>query len=113
MKKTVAFKSPVKAPDPADAWVNDRREAPEASPPMIGGQDTSGWPATKVAAWNEELKFLESQRIAEVQPPEELMKRFTIDVPASLHMRVKIGCAQRGLKMADVLREMLEKEFPA
>ncbi len=45
--------------------------------------------------------------------PAELMKRFTIDVPASLHTRVKIGCAQRGLKMADVLREMLEKEFPA
>ena len=45
--------------------------------------------------------------------PAEAMKRFTIDVPASLHTRVKIGCAQRGLKMADVLREMLEKEFPA
>ena len=41
------------------------------------------------------------------------MKRFTIDVPESLHKRVKIGCAQRGLKMADVLREMLEREFPA
>ena len=41
------------------------------------------------------------------------MKRFTIDVPASLHMRVKVACTQRGLKMADVLRDMLEKEFPA
>ena len=88
MKKTVAFKNPVKAPDPTDAWVSDRREVPETAP----------------------------QPILEPPAPEtpaEPMKRFTIDVPASLHTRVKIGCAQRGLKMADVLREMLEKEFPA
>ena len=43
----------------------------------------------------------------------EPMKRFTIDVPLALHRRVKTACAQRGLKMADVLRELLEREFPA
>jgi hypothetical protein len=43
----------------------------------------------------------------------ETMKRFTIDVPLELHRRVKAACAQRGLKMADVLRELLEREFPA
>jgi ParG len=41
------------------------------------------------------------------------MKRFTIDVPLDLHCRVKTACAQRGLKMADVLRDLLEHEFPA
>jgi hypothetical protein len=41
------------------------------------------------------------------------MKRFTIDVPVELHRRVKAACAQRGLKMADVLRDLLEREFPA
>jgi hypothetical protein len=40
------------------------------------------------------------------------MKRFTIDVPVELHRRVKTGCADRGLKMADWLRELLEREFP-
>jgi len=30
-----------------------------------------------------------------------------------LHRRIKSVCAQRGLKMADVLRELLEQEFPA
>lgn len=44
--------------------------------------------------------------------PEEPMKRFTIDVKTSLHARVKAGCAMRGVKMADVIREFLEKEFP-
>jgi hypothetical protein len=41
------------------------------------------------------------------------MKRFTIDVPQDLHARVKITCAQRGLNMADELRRILEREFPA
>lgn len=85
--KSVSFKMPVKAPDPADAWVSDRRETPEpTAAPVVD-------PAPS-------------------EPVGEPMKRFTIDVPASLHTRVKIGCAQRGLKMADVLREMLEREFP-
>jgi len=42
----------------------------------------------------------------------EEMKRFTLDVPASLHRRIKVECTMRGEKMADVLREMLEEAFP-
>lgn len=49
----------------------------------------------------------------EPKPPAEPMKRFTIDVPASLHRRVKAGCAVRGVKMADLVRELLEREFAA
>jgi hypothetical protein len=41
------------------------------------------------------------------------MKRFTLDVPEDLHRRIKSECANEGLKMADVLREMLETRFPA
>jgi hypothetical protein len=41
------------------------------------------------------------------------MKRFTIDVPADLHRRIKSECAREGVKMTDVLREMLETRFPA
>ena len=44
--------------------------------------------------------------------PAESMKRFTIDVPVSLHTRIKTQCAMRGVKMADVLREILERDFP-
>ncbi|MDS4040250.1 MAG: hypothetical protein RKP20_03655 [Candidatus Competibacter sp.] len=39
------------------------------------------------------------------------MKRLTIDVPASLHARIKSQCAIRGVKMADEVRELLEKHF--
>jgi hypothetical protein len=45
-------------------------------------------------------------------PAEEPMKRFTIDVPASLHRRIKAACAARGLKTSSVLRDLLEREFP-
>jgi ParG len=82
VKKTVAFKNPVRPVDPADTWVADRKadvETPPSTPEV----------------------------------PAEVMKRFTIDVPESLHTRVKVACAQRGLKMADVLREMMEREFPS
>jgi len=42
----------------------------------------------------------------------EAMKRLTIDVPVSLHKRIKSQCAMQDLVMADVIREMLEQRFP-
>jgi hypothetical protein len=42
----------------------------------------------------------------------EPMKRLTIDIPLSLHQRVKSQCALKGENMADVVRELLEKQFP-
>ncbi len=42
----------------------------------------------------------------------EAMKRLTVDVPTSLHSRIKSQCALRGVKMADQIRELLEKHFP-
>jgi hypothetical protein len=42
----------------------------------------------------------------------EAMKRLTIDIPLSLHQRVKSQCALKGEKMADVVRELLERRFP-
>lgn len=44
--------------------------------------------------------------------PGEPMKRLTIDVPVSLHQRIKIRCAMDGFKMADVIRDMLVERFP-
>ncbi len=42
---------------------------------------------------------------------EGAMKRLTIDIPASLHRKVKAECAAEGLKMADVVRELLVKKY--
>lgn len=82
-KKTVPFARPAKKPDP-DNWV--------AAPRAVDTAETS---------------FLN-----EVPAPAEPMKRFTIDVPESLHKRIKITCAQRGSRMADEIREILAREFP-
>jgi hypothetical protein len=46
------------------------------------------------------------------QAPTEPTKRLTIDVPLSLHKRIKSQCAIEELVMADVIRELLEKRFP-
>ena len=40
------------------------------------------------------------------------MVRFTLDVDAELHSRMKVACAMKGEKMSDVLRAVLAKEFP-
>ena len=40
------------------------------------------------------------------------MKRLTIDVPLGLHKRIKSQCAEKGTKMADAVRELLERQFP-
>lgn len=42
---------------------------------------------------------------------DEAIKRLTIDIPQSLHTRVKSQCVLRGVNMVDVVREFLEREF--
>ncbi len=48
---------------------------------------------------------------ADAQQPEP-MKRLTIDVPLSLHTRIKSQCALRQVNMADEIRALLETHFP-
>jgi hypothetical protein len=47
-----------------------------------------------------------------VEEAGEPMKRLTIEVPVELHRRIKAACAERGLKVSSVLRDLLEREFP-
>lgn len=50
----------------------------------------------------------------EAQPdtPAEPMKRLTIDIPESLHTRIKLGCVAKHQKMADAVRALLEQHWP-
>lgn len=49
-----------------------------------------------------------------VPDAEEPIKRLQVEIPASLHLRVKAGAAQRGHRtMSDMVRSWLEREFPA
>jgi hypothetical protein len=40
------------------------------------------------------------------------MKRLTFDIPAELHLRMKLGCVQEGRDMADALRELIAQRWP-
>jgi hypothetical protein len=63
----------------------------------------------RAEAWVRGAKPTDRETAAIAKTP---MVRFTIDVPAELHRRVKAKCAQRGYKMADVICDLLEWEFP-
>ena len=66
----------------------------------IGGKPTAKNPTTTPDDWV-------SNRFVEEEP----MKRLTIDIPLSLHQRVKSQCALQGENMADVVREFLLDRF--
>ena len=46
-------------------------------------------------------------------PNAKFTARLTIDVAPALRGRIKIAAFQRGLTVADMLRALLEGEFPA
>ncbi|APZ93428.1 hypothetical protein Fuma_03045 [Fuerstiella marisgermanici] len=47
-----------------------------------------------------------------LSPKPEKTKRLTVDVPVSLHSRVKLECCRNDVAIADVVRRLLESEFP-
>ena len=56
----------------------------------------------------------ETETVSTLSPPPEPaepMKRLTIDIPRSLHTRIKAACALRGSKMADEIRTLLDREY--
>jgi hypothetical protein len=67
------------------------------------GRRPSTAPASTADEW------VSSREVGEPEP----MKRLTIDVPLSLHRRIKSQCAINNLIMADVVRDLLEQRFPA
>ena len=99
--KQVTFKVPQsKLASDANQWVHGRGAEPPASD-REGGNVTTLKPAEAKASAPEPAAA-----------PKERVARLTIDVPESLHRRLKMQCAARGQKMADVMREMIEREFP-
>ena len=69
-------------------------------------------PATADAWVNANQGIDRETKIETPVMPEEPMKRLTIDIPETLHTRVKSQCAKRGSKMADEIRALLETHFP-
>jgi hypothetical protein len=53
-----------------------------------------------------------AHQVDKVKPKKVPQKRLTIDIPLSLHKRVKSQCGAQGTTIADVIRHYLEKKFP-
>jgi hypothetical protein len=95
--KTVPFGNPRRpAPEELDAFVHGKEQstsgaAPDhTSPPVIVEEAPKPAPAPKVP-----------------------MKRLTFDIPATTHMRMKLACVRDEKDMAEELRAMIEKRWPA
>lgn len=48
----------------------------------------------------------------ETAKPEKELYRFTIDIPKSLHKRIKSICASEDISMRDKLTDILSEAFP-
>lgn len=71
----------------------------------IGAKPTAK-PAASADKWVENRVTAENAD-AESEP----MKRLTFDIPESLHRRIKVQCASKGLRMTEELRTLLDKHF--
>lgn len=45
-------------------------------------------------------------------PETKKIKRLTVDLPVELHARLKIGCINRQTTMNELIRSLIEQEFP-
>jgi hypothetical protein len=75
---------------------------PPTDPPTPGDVD----------AWVMNRETAEPVQTRQAAPKAERTKRLTIDVSISLHKRIKSQCALRDEQMVDVIRDLLEKQFP-
>ena len=57
-------------------------------------------------------KWVESRTIELATEEPVKMKPLVINVPEEMHVRLKSECAKRGVKMSDVIRDLINKEFP-
>ena len=99
------------APEAVDEWMQKQSEAaaPPAGPQASAGQGSEPATAAPPRGGRERRKAKEAAPGTEPEP----MKRLTIDIPVSLHRRVKSLCGAEGLQIANVVRGMLEKRFPS
>ena len=90
--------------------LSTKPQAPRQPTPEEWVSAASPQPPSAVATAPEPAPIATAKSVVEEQP--ESMKRLTIDIPASLHSRIKSQCALQGSKMADEIRLLLEERFP-
>ena len=121
-KKVVIPTKPVRDPAKLDQWISGAGESPPAPVPQPAPAVAVVVPppAVPLALQAPVAQVLAApvsapSEVTEPEPPTapaELMKRLTIDITDNLHRRIKATCANRGTKMVDEIRIILESAFP-
>lgn len=101
----------VTRPDPeqVERWIQGQASVVEAPAAVVSVPVADPAPA---APPKPEPRAEKPRKKPEEPAAAEKMKRLTIDIPDSLHRRVKSRCGEEGIQMADVIRGFLEKRFP-
>lgn len=117
-KKVVIPTKPVRDPAKLDQWISGAGESPPAPAPQLAPAVAVAAPPPVASPPAVEVSPALAPApavVAEPEPPPapaELMKRLTIDITDNLHRRIKATCANRGTKMVDEIRIILESAFP-
>jgi predicted DNA binding CopG/RHH family protein len=100
-KKVNFGAKPQKQPD-VDAWVESRAaladDAAQETPAQPKALTTVSKAKTKVQSTNDKAD-------------KDTLKRLTLDIPESLHKRIKGKAVMEGVTMVNMLRELLEKTY--
>lgn len=110
--KTVAFGAqPRKLARQADDWVSNRSTTPidAGEEPRSALRAVEAVPAPIPAAAVPETSAPTPEAVpaAKARP-----SRLTLDLPESLHRRIKVQCASQGKRINEVLLPLLERTFP-
>jgi hypothetical protein len=90
-------------PKTPDEWVNAGSEPGKAAPPAE---------REFTVLQSEIVPVASPARPVAVKPAPVKMKRFTFDVPADVHRRMKRACFDEETDMADVIRAWMAKKYP-
>jgi len=102
-RKKVTFGAQPKAQPPdINEWVETREviSPSEADQPEPASQSESSQPASEVGT-----------TAAEMPPVQEKIKRLTLDIPESLHRRIKGRAVMEGTTMVEMLRALLLETY--
>lgn len=78
----------------------------------MSNRKTIGLRPTRPTATVGADKWVESRTIELATEEPVKMKPLVINVPEEMHVRLKSECAKRGVKMSDVIRDLINQEFP-
>lgn len=53
-----------------------------------------------------------AEAFASLQPQPEPKKRLTLDIPLSLHSRIKFQCVKQNVSITETVQAILERHFP-